>query len=113
MAPDAPTDESPPVTIQGDSISIKTGTIITLISVVMGAGGGTGMMTMLQKPSREGVQRFTTMESQLSSANERLDRQEELQKKSARLTNIIYKTIIRAHSDAAIPLEDLQLHEYP
>ena len=112
MAPDAPTDEAPPVTVNGETISIKTGTIITLISVVMGAGGGTGMMTYLQKPAPELIERLDGIDERIGVTNERLERQEALQRKSALLTNIIYKTIIRAHSDAAIPLEDLQLHEY-
>lgn len=95
------------IRVQKDgTISIKSGTIITIVAGVLGAGGGTTLMSVLQQPSPEVLERLDAIEQRLSAS-------EAAQARGARLTGIIYKTIIRANPDAAIPLEDLDLDDHP
>ena len=94
------TDGSGVAVKRDGTISIKTGTMITLLATLLGTGGGTTLMTMLSQPSEEVIVRLTDIEA-------RQVEQEQLQKATARLTQIIYRSIIRAHPDAAIPLEEL------
>lgn len=105
MADEEQPKPSEPVTVSKDgTISIKTGTIITIISAILGTGGGAGLITALQgwaqQPNPEIIKRLEAIEERLAS-------QEEAQRQSALLGRIIYKTIIRSHPEAAIPLEDL------
>ena len=97
MADDDPTAEVAIPT----TVSIKTGAIITLVAALLGTGGSTGLTAMLGQPNAEMIERLEAIE-------ERIEDQEEAQAQATRLSGIIYKTIIRAHPDAAIPLEDLE-----
>lgn len=101
MPEDENTAEVAVATVSDGTISIKTGTIIAVIGALLGTGGGTGLMSMLQQPSPEVLDRLDAIE-------QRMERQERTQASATRLSGIIYKTIIRAHPDAAIPLEDLE-----
>lgn len=97
MADDDPTAEvAMPATV-----SVKTGAIITLVAALLGTGGSTGVLAMLQQPNDELIERLEAIE-------ERIEAQETAQRQATRLSGVIYKTIIRAHPDAAIPLEDLE-----
>lgn len=98
--------EKEAVTVSGGTISIKTGTMIAVVGALLGTGGGTGVMSILQQPSPEVMARLDGIEA-------RLEAQERTQASATRLSGIIYKTIIRAHPDAAIPLEDLQVGPIP
>lgn len=96
-------DQSGGVEVKTDgTISIKTGTIITIIAAVLGTGGGTTLMSVLNQPNTEVVERLDAIEARQAES-------ERLQAQQVRLTSIIYRSIIRAHPDAAIPLEDLGL----
>jgi hypothetical protein len=101
MPEDENTAEVAVAAVSDGTISIKTGTIIAVIGALLGTGGGTGLMSMLQQPSPEVLDRLEAIE-------QRMERQERTQASATRLSGIIYKTIIRAHPDAAIPLEDLE-----
>lgn len=78
------------VTISDGRVTIKTGTLIAIVGALLGTGGGTGLMTLLDRPNPELVQRVETLEVQLAEHHR-------AQQESTKLISQISRIVEQAH----------------
>lgn len=99
-----PEDQEPLISVNADRL--KGGLLMTVIATVLGTGGSTALTNMIGYDD-------TKIQGRLDRIEDRLDRQEELQRETGRLTRIVYRTLIRADPEVSVPLEDLLRQPHP
>lgn len=78
------------VAISDGRVTIKTGTLIAIIGAVLGTGGGTGLVTLLDRPNAELLDRVEALEEQVEEYHR-------AQEKSIELIHKISEIIEQAH----------------